>query len=703
MGLLDRALGALGWERKGFVEYPTISGGFDVLKSVLGGSGMSQSRMLESYGKSLYVFACVSKIAQKTASIDLELFRIVNKAGDTKQVFVHEALDLIYRPNPFQTKGEFFERWMINKKLTGEAFILKVRDGGGRVVELWNLRPDLMRVLRDERAFVKGYEFTTSRGVTLFKPEDIIHDAYPSPLDDWGGMSPLRSAEARVDTEEFASRYQRNFFLNNARPDFILTSERKIGPDQKEEMKRSFEKRHQGPDKGGKGAFLEGGLSYQQVSISQREMDYIESMKYTRDDILVAFQVPKPIVAITDDVNLANAKTAMEIFLAETIKPEIVRITEKLNEHLVYPQWGEIYYLDFVDPVPSNDREMAELQEIKIRSGVMLINEAREEWGMEPVVGGWSLRQPVSQVVVGGLPQNGPKKAKADTRQKVFAGRGNAVKILEIKEEVKRTMYKALKAEAEAASEPMQRPLVPAEIRRDYAEVTNKSIDLKGGSLKDALLEFAADQEMRLLAATGIDSGKAKAVEKGVLDDLKAWAKEEAKLAASFVLPFVRSFAEEAGEDALQVIAPAETFSPSATLEKLIKQRAKEFGKGTTATTVEAVSGTLAEGIAEGEGIAALRGRVRAVFEEFPAWRAELIARTEATAANNAGFQDAYRQSGVANAKEWIATMDARTRDEHAALDGQIVPLDKTFGNGLPYPSEPNCRCVLGPAFLEVA
>jgi SPP1 gp7 family putative phage head morphogenesis protein len=92
---------------------------------------------------------------------------------------------------------------------------------------------------------------------------------------------------------------------------------------------------------------------------------------------------------------------------------------------------------------------------------------------------------------------------------------------------------------------------------------------------------------------------------------------------------------------------------------------------------------------------------VREVYKQFPDWRAELIARTEATAANNAGFQDAYQQSGVANAKEWIATKDARTRDEHIALDGEVVALGSTFSNGIEFPSEPNCRCVLGPAFIE--
>jgi hypothetical protein len=35
------------------------------------------------------------------------------------------------------------------------------------------------------------------------------------------------------------------------------------------------------------------------------------------------------------------------------------------------------------------------------------------------------------------------------------------------------------------------------------------------------------------------------------------------------------------------------------------------------------------------------------------------------------------------------------------AMDGEVVGLGKTFSNGLVRPSEPNCRCVIAPAFIE--
>lgn len=83
--------------------------------------------------------------------------------------------------------------------------------------------------------------------------------------------------------------------------------------------------------------------------------------------------------------------------------------------------------------------------------------------------------------------------------------------------------------------------------------------------------------------------------------------------------------------------------------------------------------------------------------------RAELIARTETTGAMNAGALQAMRDEGVTT-KVWLATGGPRTRPEHAAADGQTVPIDQPFtvgGYDMQMPGDPsgpvdmtvNCRC----------
>lgn len=81
-------------------------------------------------------------------------------------------------------------------------------------------------------------------------------------------------------------------------------------------------------------------------------------------------------------------------------------------------------------------------------------------------------------------------------------------------------------------------------------------------------------------------------------------------------------------------------------------------------------------------------------------------ARTAVTGAQNAGRMDSYataEKMGIKLKKEWLATLDSRTRHSHAMLDGEQVAQDKKFSNGCRFPGDPqgppweiyNCRCTL--------
>ena len=88
-------------------------------------------------------------------------------------------------------------------------------------------------------------------------------------------------------------------------------------------------------------------------------------------------------------------------------------------------------------------------------------------------------------------------------------------------------------------------------------------------------------------------------------------------------------------------------------------------------------------------------------------------ARTAVTGAQNAGRQDSYNAAekmGIRLKKEWLATLDARTRHSHAMLDGEQVAQDKKFSNGCRFPGDPqgppweiyNCRCTMVAAVDDI-
>ena len=123
----------------------------------------------------------------------------------------------------------------------------------------------------------------------------------------------------------------------------------------------------------------------------------------------------------------------------------------------------------------------------------------------------------------------------------------------------------------------------------------------------------------------------------------------------------------------------------------------------TETTRAQIITG-IARGEAEGLGVAGVGRYLRDLVPSLSTYRANLISRTETHGAANYGADGAARDTGLSLRKEWVSAADERTREDHAAADGQTVDMESMFdvgGEGLRYPGDPsgsggniiNCRC----------
>lgn len=109
------------------------------------------------------------------------------------------------------------------------------------------------------------------------------------------------------------------------------------------------------------------------------------------------------------------------------------------------------------------------------------------------------------------------------------------------------------------------------------------------------------------------------------------------------------------------------------------------------------INSEVLQGILQGESMSDIAARLTHV-EDMAANAAIRNARTMVTSAENKGridmMNDAEKQ-GVIALKRWISTHDARTRDWHAELDGQMREKDKPFENSvgkIMYPGDPSAN-----------
>lgn len=119
------------------------------------------------------------------------------------------------------------------------------------------------------------------------------------------------------------------------------------------------------------------------------------------------------------------------------------------------------------------------------------------------------------------------------------------------------------------------------------------------------------------------------------------------------------------------------------------------------------ITASVTNSILQGKGIGKIADDLQSRMQDMSRASAIRTARTAITAAQNAGRLDTYRAAqdmGIKLKKQWLATLDNRTRHAHAMLDGQTVDVDKPFkvdGYELMYPGDSsapgylvyNCRC----------
>lgn len=208
------------------------------------------------------------------------------------------------------------------------------------------------------------------------------------------------------------------------------------------------------------------------------------------------------------------------------------------------------------------------------------------------------------------------------------------------------------------------------------------------------------------------------------------WGNELRKDVAATMLRIARRAAQEAlegdaakeGADGLPsaddaVLMATEGLVAGMAVEQSVEQHLKEtlwdeIHEGIAADIAEAVAAypQPEPSIPEGEGkslLPTLGDLARWVWDWLTGAnkrRAANVATASATAALNAGAQAAGASTTKVMRKRWVAVMDDRTRDDHAAANGQEVGIDEPFivgGSPAKYPGDPSlpieqrihCRC----------
>ncbi|QOD38593.1 phage portal protein [Candidatus Wolbachia massiliensis] len=359
----------------------------------------------EGYIKNVIAFRAINMIANAASSVPFVLYRLTNQGKS--QLKVHPLLKLLYSPNPITSKSEFVEGIVTYRLISGNAYVLMIESQNTRnpPKELYLLRPDRVEIIPGRNNVPYIYRYTVNNNSYDFKVNKltgrsvVLHLKTFNPLSDWYGLSPIEAAAYSIDQHNQAGAWNQAMLQNGARPSGAIVvksakdgSDGNLSQEQYQRLKEQINDHYSGPVNAGRPILLEGGLEWKEMSLSPRDMDFIESKHSSARDIALAFGVPPQLLGIPGDNTYSNLVEARLSLWEQTVLPTLENIVCHLNSWLT-PKFGEDLCLSYdKDAIEILMEKRQKLWKYVENASFMTLNEKREAFGLPPLPGGDELK-----------------------------------------------------------------------------------------------------------------------------------------------------------------------------------------------------------------------------------------------------------------------------------------------------------------------
>lgn len=344
-----------------------------------------------------WVYTANNVIAEACADVPLHLYK-VNKNGEDERIFEHEIIDLLDRPNNYITGHQMNQLYYSYMNLVGESYEYLIDDGKISRRKL----PLAIHILPAHMV-----QFSIGKnGVSIkynnqdYDPESIVRDLRPDPRNPYRGLGIVEASAASIDTDNQATKFNRSFFANAARPSLVFEVDQELGEKGAKRLKQEIQDLNSGAENAGRPIVAEN-AKVKNIMISQREMDYLASRKFTKDEILAMFRVSPAVLGMVENVNKANMEAAELYFAKYIIAPRVNQRAQTLNATLVRP-YDATLELRPAQIIPEDMEAKLNLFDKGVDKFIT-IDEARKQYGYAPLPDnkGDTLYRPATEVAIG--------------------------------------------------------------------------------------------------------------------------------------------------------------------------------------------------------------------------------------------------------------------------------------------------------------
>jgi len=289
----------------------------------------NKSGVTNPYAQNYTVHRALQILATNIAQVPFEFYRGEQKLGPE-----FELNEVLRRPNGYTSNFELWEGTIVNLFLYGEAFWFLNTNNYNIIREIYSLHPNYMDHVQESSTDpISSWIYNNKMPMGL---EEVVHFK----LYNTGGvrgLSPLDTLKQDISNDSAAASLSNKMFKNGTKLSGVIEVDKDAGTNL-EEMRRilaMWKAEHQGESNAGKVGALLGGMKYRELGQTMSDLKLIDSRDANRDRILLLLGIHKAVVGVTDKIDRATADTALRSLWQTTLKPETVRIQEKINAELL--------------------------------------------------------------------------------------------------------------------------------------------------------------------------------------------------------------------------------------------------------------------------------------------------------------------------------------------------------------------------------
>lgn len=348
------------------------------------------------------VWACSHLVSGTISSLPFEVHRPA-PGGSSNVDERHPLHRVIYEsPNYDQTALDFWDYVNLSIELWGNGYA-QVERARGAVTALYPIHPEAITVRRLYNGALE-YRWTRDNRSYVGTDRDVLHIRGPGG-DPLGGMSTLQFGRQAFSSALAADRAAAGMFANGLRPSAVIKFKEWLNEAQRSVIEAKLIDKYMGAMNSGRPFIAEGGVEYQQLSISPEDAQMLETRQFSVEEICRYFGVPPVMIGHAGGSTAWPTSVEQQglIFQKFTLRRRIKRIEQAVAKQLLSAEDRAARVsarINMEALLRGDSASRSAFYQTMTQIGAMTINEVRGRENLPPVEGGEVPRMQMQNVPI---------------------------------------------------------------------------------------------------------------------------------------------------------------------------------------------------------------------------------------------------------------------------------------------------------------